>query len=167
METIIKVNRIISYAFPVIVIIVLVIVAAVLLATFNFGLGTELTFNQCLAVCMYTSLPGVIKGLLAIMVILLGATGNFHLPEPDRQQSQRAGGSQLALPLRLLVSIDIFTIWTLLLAGLAFSCLTKVKRGTCMGVVFGWWAMFVLGGCTGQRPSPEDKVAADPAFRIS
>ena len=30
------------------------IVAAVLLATFNFGFGAELTFNQCLAVCMYS-----------------------------------------------------------------------------------------------------------------
>ena len=44
----------------------------------------------------------------------------------------------------LLVSIDVFTIWTLLLAGIAFSCLTKVTRGTCLAVVFGWWVVFIL-----------------------
>ena len=99
METIVKINRIISYFSPVIVLIYLVIVAAVLLGTFNFGLGAELGFNQCIAVTMYTSLPGIIKALLAIVVILLGATGNFTFQNPDRQQPERAGRSELALPL--------------------------------------------------------------------
>ena len=44
------------------------------------------------------------------------------------------------------MSVDIFTIWTLVLTGIGFSCITKVKRGTCMGVVFGWWVVVVLVG---------------------
>ncbi|MGA7459344.1 MAG: YIP1 family protein, partial [Candidatus Korobacteraceae bacterium] len=43
-------------------------------------------------------------------------------------------------------SVDLFTIWTMVLTGIAFSCLTKVKRGTCMAVVFGWWLLVVLVG---------------------
>jgi hypothetical protein len=144
METIIKFNRMISYAFPVFVIVYLVIVAAVLLATFNFGLGAELTFNRCLAVCMYTSLPSVIKGLLTIMVILLGATGNFTFQNPIASNLSGLVDPSSHFLYSLLVSIDVFTIWTLFLAGLAFSCITKVKRGTCMGVVFGWWLAFIL-----------------------
>jgi Yip1 domain len=144
METIIKFNRIVSYCSPVIVIVYLIIVAAVLLATFNFGLGTELTFNQCVAVCMYTALPGIIKALLAILVILLGATGNFTFQNPIASNLGGLVDPSSHFLYSLFTSIDVFTIWTLLLAGIAFSCLTKVKRSTCLAVVFGWWLVFIL-----------------------
>ena len=144
METIIKFNRIVSYCSPIIVIIYLIVVASVLLATFNFGLGTELSFNQCVAVCMYTSLPGIIKALLAILVILLGATGNFTFQNPIASNLSGLVDPSSHFLYSLFISIDVFTIWTLLLAGIAFSCLTKVKRGTCLAVVFGWWLVFIL-----------------------
>ena len=53
METVVKLTRILAYASPVSLLIVFAIIAAVLLGSFNFGFGAELTFNQCLAVCMY------------------------------------------------------------------------------------------------------------------
>ncbi len=145
MQSIIKANQVISYCFWVILLIFLLIVAAVLLGTFNFGLGTELTFNQCIAVTMYTSLPSVIKGVLAIVIILLGATDNFTFQNPIASNLGGLVDPSSHFLYAFLTSIDIFTIWTLLLAGIAFSCLTKVKRGTCMAVVFGWWLVFVLG----------------------
>jgi hypothetical protein len=43
-------------------------------------------------------------------------------------------------------SLDVFTIWSIALTGLGYGCVTKLKRGTCMAVVFGWWAVVVLGG---------------------
>jgi hypothetical protein len=144
MESIIKVNQIVSYCFWIFLLIFLLIVAAVLLGTFNFGLGTELTFNQCIAVTMYTALPSVIKGMLTIMVILMGATGNFTFQNPIASNLSGLVDPSSHFLYSLLTSIDIFTIWTLLLAGIAFSCLTKVARGTCMAVVFGWWLVFTL-----------------------
>ncbi len=144
METIVKVNRIISYFSPVIVLIFLIIVAAVLLGTFNFGLGAELTFNQCIAVTMFASLPGIIKALLAIVVILLGATGNFTFQNPIASNLSGLVDPTSHFLYTLLLSIDVFTIWTLALAGIAFSCLTKVSRATCLAVVFGWWLVFIL-----------------------
>lgn len=145
METIISANRVISYCFGIFLLIFLLIVAAVLLGTFNFGLGTELTFNQCVAVTMYTSLPGVIKGLLTIMIILMGATGNFTFQNPIASNLSFLVEPSSHFLYSLLVSVDVFTIWTLILAGIAFSCLTKLKRGTCMGVVFGWWVVLIVG----------------------
>jgi len=32
------------------------------------------------------------------------------------------------------------------LTGIGYSCVTRVKRGTCMAAVFGWWAVVTLGG---------------------
>ena len=145
MESIVKINEVISYCFPIILLVWLLIVAAVLWGTFNFGFGTELTFNQCVAVCMYTSLPGLVKGILTIVVILLGATENFTFQNPIASNLGGLVDPSSHFLYTFLVSVDIFTIWTLILAGIAFSCLTKVKRGTCMAVVFGWWLAFTLG----------------------
>ena len=144
MDTIIKFNRIVSYCSPVIVLVFLLIVASVLLATFNFGFGAELRFNQCIAVCMYTSLPAIIKAFLAILVILLGATGNFTFQNPIASNLSGLVDPSSHFLYTLLISVDVFTIWTLLLAGIAFSCLTKVSRGTCWAVVYGWWLVFIL-----------------------
>jgi len=135
----------ISYCFPIILLVWLVIVAAVLLGTFNFGLGTELTFNQTMAVCVYASLPGVVKGILTIVVILIGATENFTFQNPIASNLGGLVDPSSHFLYAFLVSVDIFTIWTLILTGVGFSCLTKVKRGTCLAVVFGWWLAFTLG----------------------
>jgi hypothetical protein len=36
-------------------------------------------------------------------------------------------------------------IWTLIITAIGFSIGTKVKRGTALAVVFGWYILFVLG----------------------
>ena len=41
-------------------------------------------------------------------------------------------------------SLDIFLIWTLILTAIGFTCLSKVKRGTALAIVFGWWAVLTL-----------------------
>jgi hypothetical protein len=145
MEKILKINRVVSYFSPVIVLVFLLIVAAVLLGTFNFGLGAELTFHQCAAVVMYTSLTGIIKMLLAILVIFMGVADNFTFQNPIASNLSGLVDPSSHFLYSLLMSIDVFTIWTLLLAGIAFACLTKVKRGTCLGIVFGWWVVFIVG----------------------
>jgi hypothetical protein len=145
-QTIIKFNRVLGYAYPIIIIVFLAIVAGVLLATFNFGLGAELRFNQCLAVCMYSSLPGILKVLLAILAIAVGAGEAFTFQNPVASNLSPLVDPSSHFLYSVATSVDVFTIWTLVLAGIAFACLTKVKRGTCMAVVFGWWLLVVLAG---------------------
>jgi hypothetical protein len=146
METAVQFTRVIAYANPVVVIIILSIVAAVLLGTFNFGLGAELTFNQCLAVCLYASLPTIIKALLAILTIALGAGAAFTFQNPVASNLSGLVDPSSHFLYSVATSVDLFTIWVLVLEGIGFSCLTEVKRGTCMAVVFGWWLVLVLGG---------------------
>ncbi len=146
METIVKLTRILAYASPVSLLIVFAIIAAVLLGSFNFGFGAELTFNQCLAVCVYASLPGILKALIAILAIAVGGGEAFTFQNPVASNLGGLVDSSSHFLYSIATSIDIFTIWTLVLTGIGISCLTKVKRGTCLGVVFGWWAILVLGG---------------------
>ena len=144
MQLVIKINRIGSYVSPAIVLIFLIIIAAVLLGTFNFGLGAELRFGQCLAVVMYASLPGVIKELLAILALAMGGGAAFTFQNPVASNLSGLVDINSHFLYSVSVAVDVFNIWTLILTGIGFSCLTKLKRETCLAVVFGWWITYVL-----------------------
>ena len=115
-----------------IIIIVLAIIAAVLMATFNFGFGAEVTFNQCLAVCMYASLPGIVKALIAMLAISVGGGEDFTFQNPVA--SNLSGlfdpGSHFLYSVATSLDILPFGRWS---DRDGFSCLTKVKRGVCLG----------------------------------
>ena len=145
MEKIVSVTAVTSYLSPAIVVVFLLIVAAVLLATFNYGLGAELSFNQCVAVVMYASLPGIIKALLAILALMVGSGEGFLLQNPLASNLSPLIDPSSHFLYSLAMNLDLFTIWTLVLSGIGFACLTRQSRGTCLGVVFGWWVIWVLG----------------------
>ncbi len=145
MQTVVKFTAVASYGSPVFVVVFLLIIAAVLHATFNFGMGTELTFNQTIAVVMYASLPGIIKSLLAILALAVGSGEGFILQNPLASNLSGLVDPSSHVLYSIATQVDVFTIWTLVLAGIGFACLTKVKRGTCLGIVFGWWTIWVLG----------------------
>ncbi|MBV8207732.1 MAG: hypothetical protein JO041_13145, partial [Acidobacteria bacterium] len=75
------------------------------------------------------------------------------LVQPDTFVMQNPIGSNLgALATQgsalwtLGTAVDIFGIWVLALAAIGFSCVTKVKKGTCFAIVFGWAALMALIG---------------------
>lgn len=141
------ITRYFAYGWPAMTILFVGIIAAVLMATFNFGFGAEVKFKQAMAVTMYASLPSIIKVLIAIAVVLAGAAEGFTFQNPV---ASNLGGlvdpASSHFLYSLLSSVDIFTIWTLVLTGIGYSCITRVKRGTCMGVAFGWWIVMALVG---------------------
>jgi hypothetical protein len=146
METVVKFNRVIAYAFPLISLVIAAVIAGVLLGTFSFGLGAELKFKHCMAVTLYSWLPGVIKALIAILAVSIGGGEGFTFQNPVASNLSGLVDPSSHFLYALATSLDLFTLWSLVLAGIGYSCLTKVKRGTCMGVVFGWWAVVVLAG---------------------
>ena len=146
LEGVVKLNRTISFAYPVLALVIAVIMAAVLMGTFNFGFGAELTFNQCLAVTLYSWLPGILKALIAMLVVGIGGAEGFTFQNPVASNLSGLVDPSSPFLYSVAMSLDVFTIWTLVLAGIGYSCLTKVKRSTCMAVVFGWWIVVVLGG---------------------
>lgn len=145
MQTVVKITAITSYLSPAIIFVFLIIVAAVLLATFNFGVGAEVSFNQSVAVVMYASVVGIIKSLLAMVALAVGSGESFTLQNPLASNLSSLVDPNSHFLYSIAINVDLFTIWTLALTGIGLSCLTKVKRGTCLGIVFGWWAVWVLG----------------------
>jgi hypothetical protein len=145
-QTLVKVNRVVGYVYPVILVIIIAIMAGVLLGTFNFGFGARLTFNQCMAISMYASLTGIIKALIAILAISVGGGEGFTFQNPIASNLAALVDPKSHFLYSIATSLDVFTIWAIILTGLGYACVTKVKRGTCMAVVFGWWAIVVLAG---------------------
>lgn len=144
----IAVTKGISFGFPVMSLIGIFLVGAVLMATFNFGFGAEVSFAKAIAVVAYAGLVGSVKALLVALTLFAGASPEFftfqnplasnlgYFVDMNEHRVLYALGS----------SLDVFTIWYVILLGIGFSCVSKVKRGTAVGVALGWWAVIVLVG---------------------
>lgn len=147
MEISTKITRGIAYGFPIFKLVLITVMAAVLLATFKFGFGADLKFSQAYAISMYAWLPECIKALLTILTVSISGGENFTF-----QTSLASNLGVLFDPnsshflYSLASSIDVFNIWILVLTGIGYQCVTRLKRGTCMAVIFGWWAVVTLVG---------------------
>jgi hypothetical protein len=146
MQKVEKQTMIGTYMAPVINLVVLLIVAGVLLASFKFGVNAKVSYKVALAIVVYATLPGVVRYLLATLTLFAGIS-------PDAFNVQNPVATNLAIlfnptdnPVLYTMGsmIDIFAIWTLVLTAIGFTCVSKVKRGTALGIVFGWYIAFML-----------------------
>lgn len=141
-----KLTEIISYCFPVIQLIILIIIAAILFGTFKFAAGADVSFKVALAIVMYASLPGLLRVALAVVSLLAGASpDSFTFQNPvATNPGYFMHPADSPFLYSVASSLDIFLIWTLILTAIGFTCVSKVKRGTALAIVFGWWAVFTL-----------------------
>jgi hypothetical protein len=142
----VSITKGISYAIPVVNLLYFMVVAAMLMASFNFGAGAEIKFAKALAVCVYAYLPGVLKGILATISIYAGVNPDgFNFQNPVATNPGALVDPVTSPGLYTVASsVDIFGLWSLMLMAIGFSCVSKLKRSTTFGVVFGWWAVILL-----------------------
>lgn len=143
-----KVTQFIAYAFPAIQLVILLIIAAILFATFKFAAGANVSFKVSLAIVIYASLPGLLRALLAMLSLAAGVSpDSFTFQNPVMTNpGYLMNPADSPFLYSLASSLDIFLIWTLVLTAIGFTCVSKVKRGTALAIVFGWWAVFTLAG---------------------
>lgn len=143
-------RKVTSYAWPIWYILIFVIGGAILMATFNFGLGAEISFKQSMGVVAFASLPGIFKNLLAMVAMFMPGFDpeGFIIQNPAATNL----GALISEPGQhmtlwaFLSSFDIIAIWCTVLMGIGYSCISKVKRGTALAVVFGWYVLLMLVG---------------------
>jgi len=117
--------------------------------TINFIFGGKAKFGSIFCVWMFASLPGIVKVLLGIVVIYSGvAPESFNI---KNYAPTNAGAFLNPLEANkvlyaLATSLDVVTIWTLVLLGMGTAIVAGVKRTSGYIAVFGWWAIFVLIG---------------------
>ena len=142
------------FAFPVIVLIVGLIIGAVLMGVFNFGFGTEVSFQQALSITFYAFLPGIIGYVLLVIAILLRsdpnsidlASGNPIATSPAFFMDWSANKFLYALA----SGADIIRIWQIILLGLGFATVAssprrKLAPSTAIVTIFAIYAVLVIG----------------------
>ncbi len=141
------VTKSISYATPVITLIIALIGAGILMISFNFGLGAQASYKQYLAVWFYAGLPFLIKFIVAAIAIFAGASAEqFDMRNPVGSNIGWYLSSDAPLWLRTaLSSVDVFTIWVVVLLVLGCATVARVKRSSAAAIVIGWWVLIILG----------------------
>jgi hypothetical protein len=123
--------------------------AAILLGIVKGIMSAPVTFKQAYAAVVYGSLPGVIMAILAIAVMFMKNPDDFNLQNPlvFNPGAFMDPASSSKFLYSLASSLDLFTIWTLILIGLGLKAAggKKFSTGSAMTAVFLPWAFWVLG----------------------
>jgi hypothetical protein len=138
--------RIFSYAFPVFIILYWLVAAVVMMGTLNFGFGGHAKYGELLAVFAYAGLPGIFKSILSIVVLFAGlGAESFNLQNPvGTNLGYYLSPESPKWLISLGTSIDVFTIWTIILLILGCAVVAKIKRGPAAIAVVGWWLVLTL-----------------------
>jgi hypothetical protein len=134
-----------SWASPVFILAFFAILGLIYWGIFSFGMGKSVTFKQSFAVIIYSAVPSVIKTLLAVMLLFMGAdAAGFDMENPVAASNlgilvDRASHPALSA---FLTRMDIFTIWATLLTGIGLSVISGVKRQT--SIIISFVVLFVL-----------------------
>jgi Yip1 domain len=143
-----KVGKYMGYAAPFLNLIFFCVVGAVLMATFNFGVGTKVPFKTALAIVVFGSLPGLISALLGILSLVAGLNPEgFNIRNPVASNpAYFMDPTQHKFLYGVMSAVDIFSLWMVVLIGIGFAINGKVKKSTAIGIVLGWFLVVKIVG---------------------
>jgi hypothetical protein len=127
-------------------IVVMLIVGGVLLGIFNIS-GADMSFKTSLAIVAYSWVPYVIHGIVGIIMILIKDPSTVDLQNLVASNGAVFASDDTAKWLTsLLTSLDVFTLWVLVLMGLGYSATNpkKIPFGKSFGIVLSLWLVVVL-----------------------
>jgi len=138
-------NKVILWAAPVLLVVIYVIIAAVLLLAFRL-MGGEGTFHQALSATLYAWIPLLILSIITTIVVLV--RGSF---DPTTAATLVMSNPAFLVDMKeqpvlysLLSSLDVFTIWTLVLLAFGFAALARMARSSAAAIVFSLWVALIL-----------------------
>jgi hypothetical protein len=134
---------------PALTLIVVALGTLGLWGTINFVFGGKASYGSIFAVWMYASLPAIVKTLLGVLVVYAGAAPesfNIRNFAPTNLGAFMNPLETNKVLYAMASSLDLITIWTLVLLGMGTAIVAGVKRSSGYVAVFGWWAIFTLIG---------------------
>lgn len=146
-----------GYASPIIVLVYALIIAAVLFFSFNFLLDAQIEFSRALAVVMYGWLPSCIGVLLSMLTLAFGNPEGFRMENPVGTNPAYFldFGTTSKFVYVMLQSLDVISLWIVVLIGLGFALNAKKKISTASAitVVAAWFFIykFVSAGWAAMR----------------
>lgn len=143
-----KIAPIFGYGSSVVAIpLVAVIVAGILLGVFSLLAGARIDFKTALGIVTHGWVPGLIGGLLGLIVVSLKAPDTIDIENLVASNVGAFLSSDAPRWLQTLgTSLDLFTFWTIFLMALGFSAASpkKASVGKAVGIIGGMWVLFVL-----------------------
>jgi hypothetical protein len=142
------IGKVFSYLSPILVVISLLVMAGVLLLAFRL-FGGEGDFHQAFSATAYASMPTVVRSLV-LLIILLARGGSDLIPAQTLGTIVRSNLGFLVdmktnpMAFALLSSVDIFTIWFVVLLIIGFAHLARVSKGKAAGIVISLWAVTIV-----------------------
>jgi len=121
--------------------------AGVFLLLFRIVFSAALSFRQAFAIVCYSWVPLLFGSIMALAVMLLKNPEEFDLNYPTLTNigAFLEPASTPKWLLSLGTSIDIFTIWVLVLLATGFSAAgRKISWGSAFAGVMGTWGVYVL-----------------------
>jgi len=122
------------------------IIAGVLLLIFRTFLGAEISFRQVYAVYCYSLVPLMLSSIMGFAVMMLKDPDQFDLqnPAPTNIGAFLDATTTPKWQYSLASSIDVFTLWTLVLLATGLSVASrKISWSTAIVWVVGSWALWV------------------------
>jgi Yip1 domain len=143
-----KLAPIITYPVMVLgIFIYAVVIAAVLMLVFNLIYGTKIGFVPSLAIVSHSWVPGIIGGLLGILILFLKDPSTVDLEHLVASN----GGAFLADDsakwlVTLLTAFDLFIFWNMILMAIGFSAVDpkKITFGKALGTIVAVWLIYVV-----------------------
>lgn len=139
------ISKVAAYCAPIFTVIFLLIIAGALLIAFRL-FGGEGTFKQAFAVSVYGWMPGLIKSIISLAVLLARET----VPAQDLAIIVRSNLGFLVdmktnpMAFAVLTSLDAFTIWILILYIIGFAYVSRLSRAKSAAIVLTLYAVTVL-----------------------
>ena len=128
-------------------IIGMLVVALVMWGAYNLLGGANTDFGTSFAITAHAFMTGLLSSLLFIVVLYLKPYGTVDLENPvaTNLAAMLQDDSSKWL-VALLKSIDVFTIWTLILLAIGFAATNpkKLRGGKAFTIAFSVWAAYVV-----------------------
>lgn len=138
-------TKVSMFAGPVLGIVMYVIVAALLLLAFRL-MGGENDFKQTFSVTLYSMMPAVILSIVMTVVVLIKGTFN-----PITYQTLVKSNPAFLVDMKtqpvlfsLLASLDVFTIWTIVLLIIGMAAASKFSRAKSAAIIIPLWLVYVV-----------------------
>ena len=138
-------GKVFGWIGPIFGLIWYLIVAGVLLLVFRVA-GGEGTYSQAFSATLYAWVPLVINGIvLTVVAAIRGSVNPLHMATLVKSNPAFLVDSK-AQPLlfALLSSLDVFTIWTIVLLIIGFAALSRSSKTKSTAIVISLWVVCIL-----------------------
>jgi len=128
-------------------IIGMLVVALVMWGAYNLLGGANTDFGTSFAITAHAFMTGLLSSLLFIVVLYLKPYGTVDLENPVATNlAAILQDDSSKVLVALLKSIDVFTIWTLILLAIGFAATNpkKLRGGKAFTIAFSVWAAYVV-----------------------